>query len=359
MRKSHIIVYSCILLTILSGRSAEGAVISFRGIGSLELGSPSHSYVGGVSPDGSVVVGWARAPGGSNRPFRWTESGGMVDLLAGSNYTGGIATGVSIDGLFIAGQVNMRAFRWTQEGGTLILDGTGGSWSHATGISADGSVVAGWRSGPVAVRWTETDGMIDLGVPSLSLGVSGDGSVIVGGGFVWSEAGGARSIEGAAFAASWDGSVIVGRAGEGTTPRAARWTEAEGLTFLGDPPEGEYFSEATAASADGSVVVGWATTEPLQIPFAFEGEASFIWDASNGMRLLQNVLADEYRLDLTGWTLTGAFGVSSDGRVIVGTGINPAGRDEGWIAIIPEPSLLPLLALATAELFRPVVRRPS
>jgi hypothetical protein len=39
----------------------------------------------------------------------------------------------------------------------------------------------------------------------------------------------------------------------------------------------------------------------------------------------------------TGWTLAAATGVSADGTVIVGRGINPSGETEAWIAILPEP----------------------
>jgi hypothetical protein len=39
-------------------------------------------------------------------------------------------------------------------------------------------------------------------------------------------------------------------------------------------------------------------------------------------------------LDLTGWTLKIAHGISDDGRVIVGEGNNPNGDTEAWIAVI-------------------------
>jgi hypothetical protein len=46
------------------------------------------------------------------------------------------------------------------------------------------------------------------------------------------------------------------------------------------------------------------------------------------------VLVDRYGLDLAGWTLTEATGVSADGSVIVGNGTNPEGRFEAWIATL-------------------------
>jgi hypothetical protein len=78
------------------------------------------------------------------------------------------------------------------------------------------------------------------------------------------------------------------------------------------------------------------------------GEA-FIWDADNGMRSLQDVLTGDFGLDLTGWTLEKARGISDDGTVIVGWGSGPNGR-EAWRAVIPEPSTLVLAAFGLLSL---------
>ena len=67
------------------------------------------------------------------------------------------------------------------------------------------------------------------------------------------------------------------------------------------------------------------------------GAEAFVWDATNGMRELDQVLSD-LGLDLTGWTLTQALSVSVDGQTIVGFGTNPSGFTEAWVAVIPEPS---------------------
>jgi len=62
------------------------------------------------------------------------------------------------------------------------------------------------------------------------------------------------------------------------------------------------------------------------------------------MRELQEVFANVYGLDLRGWRLEQATGISEDGSVIVGFGINPSGNTEAWIAVIPEPTAGTLLA---------------
>jgi hypothetical protein len=75
------------------------------------------------------------------------------------------------------------------------------------------------------------------------------------------------------------------------------------------------------------------------------------------MRNLKRVLEDEYGLDLSGWSLEIAYGVSADGRTIVGKGISRDGY-EGWVAHIPEPATaLPTSVLAV--LLARALRRSS
>ncbi len=95
-----------------------------------------------------------------------------------------------------------------------------------------------------------------------------------------------------------------------------------GLGFL----PGGSSSEARAVSADGSVVVGTGSNSSTNTPI--------IWDASHGLRDLQQVLTNDYGLNLMGWTLTDAEGVSADGDTFIGTGTDPNGIQEAWIATI-------------------------
>lgn len=68
---------------------------------------------------------------------------------------------------------------------------------------------------------------------------------------------------------------------------------------------------------------------------------------------LRDVLVNEHSLDLTGWTLRAAWDISADGHVIVGSGVNPSGQTEAWLAVIPEPSsALSLLVIGTAATLR-------
>jgi hypothetical protein len=56
------------------------------------------------------------------------------------------------------------------------------------------------------------------------------------------------------------------------------------------------------------------------------------------MRYVKDVLLEAGIANLGTWTLTSVTGISADGLTICGTGINPAGQTEGWVATIPSPT---------------------
>ena len=224
-----------------------------------------------------------------------------------------------------------EVFRWTVSEGITFFET--GEDDLGTELSSDGSVMVGGKEfmtvdGNVSVsyRWTVAEGFLSLGD-------------IVGG--VGSNT---------PFDVSPDGNVLVGIASQGAANRVAyRWTESTGMVSLGDLPGGGVRSEARGVSADGNIVVGIGTTGN---PLDASGREAFIWDPTNGMQNLQQVLENDFGLasELAGWTLVQANDISDDGRVIVGTGINPQGNQEAWAAIIPEPSGLCLFAVGFSTL---------
>jgi probable HAF family extracellular repeat protein len=207
----------------------------------------------------------------------------------------------------------------------------GGTFSsQAHDVSADGSIVIGISnsaSGPEAFRWTSSGGMVGLGD-------------LPGG-----------SFSSTAYGVSADGSVVVGTGNSASGPEAFRWTSSGGMVGLGDLPGGSFSSTAYGVSSDGSIVVGFSSSSL--------GNEAFIWDSVNGMRNLRNVMINDFGLGsaLSGWTLSQAYAISSDGTTFIGTGINPLGDTEAWLFTIPEPStyatlLLALVASAAVRRYR-------
>jgi len=356
MRHYRIGFWSVALAVALATTGAQAA--SFEGLGGLP-GDTTSSNAYAVSADGSVVVGVDNS-GSNSEAFRWTAVGGMIglgDLPGGFTYS--YASGVSGDGSVIVGfsdsDSGKEAIRWTQSDGMVGLGHVpGGDRSYGSGVSADGSVIVGYNhhsdSHYEAFRWTQSGGMVGLGdlpggvLDSRGWNVSADGSVVVGEGtsdagieaFRWTQSGGMVGLgdlpggthAGIAFAVSTDGSVIVGKSHSMVTHEAFRWTQQSGMVGLGIPT-GKQSTRAFDVSSDGSIVVGGVLAGGV------EGEG-FVWDETNGMRDLKTVLVNDFGLNLTGWTLFDARGVSDDGRTVVGFGENPSGDTEAWIAYMSD-----------------------
>ena len=340
--------------------------LSFQGIGDLP-GGVKFSDALGVSADGRVVVGGSSSAAGSEA-VQWSEAGGLVILggLPGGSALN-FAYAASSDGTVVVGQADPTAgggsddgdaIRWTSSTGLVSL---GSDTTGALDVSSDGTVIAGVGSrlgGSTAFgeafRWTPSEGVVWLGAlpgfiqSSEALGVSSDGQVVVGQSiavgslsghaFRWDSVtglvdlgdlpgGGDRSI---AMDASLDGGVIVGTGSSANGFEAFRWAQSTGLVGLGDlVPGASASSDAMAVSDNGSVIVGRALGP--------NGYEAFVWDAVHGMRSLKQLLLAD--LGFTGisnnWQLTAATGVSADGLVVVGTGVNPLGQTEGWRAVLP------------------------
>ncbi|MCU7241850.1 MAG: PEP-CTERM sorting domain-containing protein [Microcystis aeruginosa WS75] len=391
------ILANCISLGIglgAIGVAFQAQAASFQGLGDLPGGSfESSAY--GVSANGSVVVGEGNDTGATGtEAFRWTQGTGMVGLgdLSGGSFVSS-AGGVSADGSVVVGQSysanGSEAFRWTQATGMVVLGylpGGGLVSNSAIGVSANGSVVVGFAisaNGVEAFRWTQATGMVGLGdLPggsfhSIAYGVSGDGSVVVGLGngnsangqeaFRWTQATGMvglGDLAGGSFyslarGVSADGSVVVGygnsanNSGANRT-EAFRWTQVTGMVGLGDLAGGSFDSAAWGVSADGSVVVGYGNSA--------NGQEAFIWNSTQGIRSLKEILTNDYGLNLTGWTLSYANAISADGLTVVGWGTNPSGNREAWIAsldgqtdppnpTVPEPSSILGLGLFSLVVF--------
>jgi probable HAF family extracellular repeat protein len=105
-----------------------------------------------------------------------------------------------------------------------------------------------------------------------------------------------------AWAVSDDGKAVAGTTYFEFGPTLAfRW--ASGVTVLIEPPQGMDACGATGVSNDGSIVVGWAQSDP---PYR---EAAFRWSYQGGTVDLGTLPGD---------TDASATGISGDGSVVVG-----------------------------------------
>ena len=379
----HIAVITTIVVTL--SPISRAAVPSFQGLGDLPGGHFSSNALA-VSADGMTVVGEAVSAVDfgpisieQREAFVWTQNTGMFGL---GNLDNGIGTSlaydVSADGSVVAGTTSSsngsEPFIWTVDGGMIGLGyfpNNPSSSGAANGISAGGSIVVGngeSTNGREAFIWTQDSGFTGLGdlpggeFDSLAYDVSSDGSVVVGfssnaaysqlsvEAFRWDADTGMTSLgnlggSSQAWGVSADGATVVGQSGIFGGTVAYKWTSGGGMVALGDLPGGGLRSSALGASADGGVIVGVAST-------LFEAETAAIWTTDGGPTELKVLLETDYDLDLDGWTLTRASGVSNDGQVIVGEGINPDGNREAWIATLPEPTMLTIVGCGLPMLLR-------
>jgi probable HAF family extracellular repeat protein len=221
--------------------------------------------------------------------------------------------------------------------GFLSSEGAPGSWSVATSVSADGSVVVGYDIGngdvgQRAFRWTEQDGMQSLNlhpdggeaVVSSAMRVSADGKVIVGwmsdrnGGtldpFRWTRETGMENLghlpgtnpaaHSSAYGVNGDGAIVVGN-----NTQAFRWTLGTGLQALGVFLAQSHYNDVQAISADGSTIIGRGPNAKGQLE-------PFRWTAAGGVEGL-GLLAPA---DPQGQGY--AQDVNTDGSVIVGMSLN-------------------------------------
>ncbi len=333
-------------------------VVCFFGLGDLP-GGIEQSQALGVSDAGNAAVGIG-ATDLATEGFRWTADAGMngIGLLLGGSTSRAIALSAEGD-VIVGAAMNANgqevAVRWTEDVGLISLGALpGGVSSTAIAVSDAGDVAVGWTNlvaGSEAMRWTPRTGLVSLGdlpgglTTSRAVDVSGDGTIIVGTGhsgvneaFRWTEETGMVGLgflPGAivdtsqAFGISQNGEVIVGMSWASAGIEAFRWTEETGMVSIGDLAGGGLsFSFAYDVSADGDVIVGLGET-------ALGGEA-FIWNPEDGMRALEDVLQDDYDLDLPGWELAEARGVSADGATIVGWGWHNEVA-EAWLIQFPRP----------------------
>jgi len=367
---------------VLCSQSCFSVLPEFSLFSQLSDGTYCHR-VNDLSADGTIVVGQRTINGYFPMPFWLSKDVGLRDV--GNTTYAGVAYGLSPNGTTVVGQITnviteeTSAYKWTQADGLILLGylgtQTGSYWSSSYGASYDGSIIVGRSTGSngnEAFLWTASEGMVGLGHldKNITLGrqsgayaISADGSTVVGYSgyynllngkdiepFLWNEQRGMIGLghlpggdsDGYATCVSSDGSLIAGYSSSFLGREAFIWREETGIAGLGIPAnEGFRSTMASRMSADGNIIVGWGHIVDSHLSEAF------IWDEVNGIRNLTNLLENEYGLDLMGWRLRDASGISDDGKTIIGWAerIDGAFHEQGYyIVTIPEPSTLLFLS---------------
>jgi hypothetical protein len=294
-----------------------------------------------LSSDGTAACGNVTRDG-YLRPMRWTLAGGAEAMLGDSS---GIGEAPSCSGggevvTFFGGlYAGLTGYIWSDASGWNVLPMPPETWYVVPwAVSENGLAVAGYMTSTGGFarpfRWTESLGYEYLhNVPAdnaCAFAISADGTTVAGAiayrPYVWHHTSGLTpipadpSIE-LRYAVSYDGRYIVG------SDNASGWRfdrldqSMQRLLWNDGTP---FTAFPRSVCADGSIVVGGRY------------DRAFIWDSKHGARYLDQVLTTEQNLDLTGWTLTDAIGISADGNVIAGNGrLN--GRPTSWIVALETP----------------------
>jgi probable HAF family extracellular repeat protein len=267
-----------------------------------------------ISQDGLTMVGRRWRIGGA--PFdatQWTLAGGPLDFgVPAGNGPVPTAYDVSYDGSVIVGvrTSDFQAFIWRRDSGLTYPGTLGGNQSRALGVSADGSIVVGYAqdsSGKYrAFRWTQQTGMQNLGASVLIGTIS----------FPYDHS--------EAFGISPDGNVIVGIAYNDRNEAVGFRNILQGTLrvniSLGDPPAGFTGVYPRRANQDGSIIVGSMRKSDGTL-------RAMRWTQAGGLEDLNVTYAS---LLGQGEYLVEAFDITPDGRYIVGNGFKD-GKFQGYI----------------------------
>ena len=318
-----------------------------------ELQTPNLT-IGKISGNGQYAVGSTFAPAG----FRWTASTGAEEVLdelnvaLGVNNNGTISGAVPEDGGVANGGRDLGAFL-PVGGSPRQLTDTLQTNSNGYDVADDGSVVGlsfgdDFVGPAVAFVWTDGEGMVELPVNrpdnySRANQISADGRTIGGwndqdDGFrtavVWIDRVPTDIVDGRGF--------MVGEA-DGVSANGA-YVVGGGYTDInGDSGSWLWTAEngsvlmipgmtfAFGVSDDGKTVVG--NTGFFDDP----PRAAMIWRKGLGTVLLADYLAEQGITVPDGWDLSGGLtGLSADARTLGGWGFGPLGT-QSYIVRIDRP----------------------
>ena len=282
-----------------------------------------------VSGNGALKVGLASGA------YTWNSSDGNT----GQPLDGFSAQGVSADGSTVTGASSGAgdhdvATLWMMPERTKVILGTlpGYDASDAVGASANGQIICGRASNDAdailkgapdqthSFRLVRGSTLQDLDtlsgyVNSIAYGISGDGAKVVG----------------------------ECRGGSGTGDNGFVWSIEKGMQPLRSGLVSPTRTLGYAISGNGERIVGDNGGENL---------GAFIWDGNGSPQGAVTAFVAERGKSTGAWHLGYATGISQDGYTICGVGINPSGKSEGWVAVLP-PILHPPIIESPGSPFAP------
>jgi uncharacterized membrane protein len=347
MKKKLLVMLAACALVCVS--ASAGAQVKFQ-----QLTSPIQSWSNyALSSNGKV-----KAANIGGEIFRWTSTGGFVDLGLGDTFNSSI--GISADGnTIVSGRTgpdgNSNPAMWQQATGWVNLDHPSegcvldGSWGDAWGVSGDGSIVVGlswYCPGAEGFQWTKDGGIVGLGHPtnasSRATTISADGSTIVG--FYEDPVQGFRrpvrwiagttdlflgDIAGEVIGVSSDGAQMTGQAADSTgNGRAFYYSPTAGLVSLGVLSGNNTDSSVGVGVSDNGIVIGASIND-----FTFSSQP-FVWSSKMGLHKLQATLARNGAKIPSGLTLTYVLAISNDGTTMVGLWQDAQFNQGPWIAYL-------------------------
>lgn len=238
----------------------------------------------------SVLAAVVLLPLGLNAAFN-PSAPKLIDLSPGSGRESATPVGMSLAGDRIAGIAynnppftDLLGFRWARGKGTQpIPSPADATYMFVNAISGDGNAITGFYA-------LDDGSLFGLQRP-----------------FLWTPRGGTVDLSALPDGAdmhglSTDGSVLCGSFWDGNATRAIRWSQRDGLTYLGAAGGGDgAYALALGISGDGRSITGLTSTDNV--------EAAFLWTVRGGMRALPPAHPAEP---------SGGFAISTDAKVIAG-----------------------------------------
>lgn len=331
-----------------------------------------NTSVSGVNNDGSVAIGSSYTSQGLPHAYRWTQETGIQRLVPANltQYTRSSGGNIYANGDVVIGGLEDsgfkdRLFKWSTTGGFVDLGHLGSGQAFSKFINPSGTKIYGESSlanfaGARAFVWTDSTGMVDLGITGLT------------------------TVSTSAVSTDFDRAIISGQTSSGqkriytvdpsnvvtqltspdttnmtfieadksatrmfvyTSTRAYAWSLANGFSAIGDV-NGQAIGSIDTFSPDHRLAAGSVSIAGTR--------HAWIWDGVNGASDLKSLLISR-GVDMTGWDSLNSVELIEDfngAPRVVGLGTYNGVSGFKYYATVPEPGTIAVLGLGSVALVR-------